>query len=48
MSVKDMSGKDKLLVVGVLFGIAVGSLGHHYWAVAVKVLERLVAVGVWR
>ncbi len=47
MNGKGMSGKDKLLVVGVLFAIAVGFLGHHYWAVAVKVLERLVAVGVW-
>ena len=48
MSVKNMSGGDKLRVAGILFGIAVGFLGHHYWAVAVEVLERLVAVGVWR
>jgi len=40
-----MSVKDKLLVLGVLFAIAVGFLGHHYWAIAVEVLQRLVAVG---
>ena len=40
-----MNVKDKLLVVGVLFAIAVGFLGHHYWSVAVEVLQRLVAVG---
>ena len=40
-----MSVKDKLLLIGVLFAIAVGFLGHHYWAVAVEVLQRLVAVG---
>ncbi len=40
-----MSVKDKLLVLGVLFAIVVGFLGHHYWAVAVEVLQRLVAVG---
>jgi hypothetical protein len=40
-----MSVKDKLLVIGVLFTIAVGFLGHHYWALAVEVLQRLVAIG---
>jgi hypothetical protein len=41
-----MSVKDKLLLIGVLFAIVVGFLGHHYWAVAVEVLQRLVAVGL--
>jgi hypothetical protein len=40
-----MSVKNKLLLIGVLFAIVVGFLGHHYWAVAVEVLQRLVATG---
>jgi hypothetical protein len=40
-----MSVKDKLLILGVLFAIVVGFLGHHYWAVAIEVFQRLVATG---
>ena len=40
-----MSAKEKLLVLGVVLVVAVGFLGHHYWACAIDVLQHLVAVG---
>jgi hypothetical protein len=41
-----MSVKEKLVVLGVVLIVAVGFLGHHYWACAIEVLQHLVAVGL--
>jgi hypothetical protein len=41
-----MSVKEKLLVLGVVLVVAVGFLGHHYWACAIEVLQHLVAVSL--
>lgn len=37
-----MSVKEKLLVVGVVFAVAIGFLGHHYWSCAMAVLQQII------
>ena len=40
-----MSVREKWLIVGILIAVVLGFFSHHYWAWAVDVLQRLVAVG---
>ena len=37
-----MNAKEKLLMLGVVLAILLGFLGHHFWACAIAVLQRIV------